>query len=248
MGAVLDALYHLQESEQRLVELKQRIESRHRAVRNEEKKVAQLEAELDKRRLDIRNRQMEADRLDVDVKANEERMAKFRVALNASKTNKEYSTILTQLNTQKADNAKVEERLLNLLNEIDADKKALGQREEAVAAEHALLADLRKAARDFEQEHSAELERLRNERLAAAEAVPPDALRRFERVAEKHGGMALAEVVRTNPKRAEYACGECHMAVTLEQVNTLTTRDDPITCNTCGRILYIERAVPHPAR
>src|SRR5690606_41847953 len=68
--------------------------------------------------------------------------------LNESKNQKEYSAVLTQLNTYKADNSKTEERVLELLTAIDEEKKQLVEVEAERAKECAKLEELHAAARD----------------------------------------------------------------------------------------------------
>jgi len=248
MGSILDALHHLQEIELQLTDVRQRVKGRHQAVRAQEKRIASLTSDLDAKRKAIRDKQVESDRLGLDVKSFEERMSKLRAALNTSKTTKEYSAVLVELNTHKADCAKVEERTLALLGEIDAARKLLQQEEARLADENARLTDAQKAARDYEQQVADRMGTLAAEREQAATAVPPTVLGIFGRVAEKHEGQAMALVVRTNPRREEFVCSGCNMGVTLQQVNAIVSRDEPIFCNTCGRILYLERSVASGAR
>jgi predicted nucleic acid-binding Zn-ribbon protein len=81
---------------------------------------------------------------------------------------------------------------------------------------------------------------LKAERDQAASGVPPKALDFFNRVAGKNEGVAMAKVIRTHPKRAEYACDGCNMAINIEQVNAILSRDEAVTCNICGKILYVD--------
>ena len=46
------------------------------------------------------------------------------------------------------------------------------------------------------------------------------------------------QCARENPRREEFSCGGCSMAVTLEQVNRIRYHDEVNTCNFCGRILH----------
>lgn len=248
MGSVLDALHHLQEIELQLAEVRQRVKVKLQAVRAQEKRMASLTAEVDAKRKSIRDKQVEADRLGLDIKSIEERMSKLRGALNTSKTNKEYSTVLLELNTMKADCAKIEERALTIMSEIDSAKKVVQQEEARLADEQTRLDEVRKAAHDYEQQVADRLNTLTREREQASAAVPATVLGIFGRVAEKHEGQAMALVNRTNPRREEFVCSGCNMGVTLQQVNAIISRDEPIFCNICGRILYLERSVATGAR
>lgn len=248
MGSVLDALHHLQEIELQLAEVRQRVKVKSQAVRAQEKRMASLVADVDAKKKSNRDKQVEADRLGLDIKSIEDRMSKLRGALNTSKTNKEYSTVLLELNTMKADCAKIEERALSIMGEIDAAKKVIQQEEARLADEQARLDEVRKTAHDYEQQVADRLNLLTREREQASAAVPPAVLGIFGRVAEKHEGQAMALVNRTNPRREEFVCSGCNMGVTLQQVNAIISRDEPIFCNICGRILYLDRSVASGAR
>lgn len=240
MGATIEALHRLQEIELQLAEVQRRIDRKVQACTRQERTLAELDANIAEQRAQLRASQMEADRQDLDAKAREAEIAKLRVALNASKNNKEYSAVLTQLNTFKADNSKVEDRVLTLLGEVDKKKKDIAAVQSQRAEEVARLESYRANVREVEEKARDRLTRLRAERAEAAEAVPPDVLQLFSRVAAKHEGEAMASVIRTHPKRQEYACDACNMSITIEQVNTILSRDEAVICDVCGHILYFE--------
>ncbi len=248
MGATLEALHRLQEVERQIAEVRQKIERKRRAVKAQERRLAEFDANIRNKEAALRTDQMEADRLNLDVKAAEAQIAKLRLALNAAKTNKEYSAVLTQLNTTKADNSKIEEKALTLMNQVEAKSRELNTLREERAAEAAKLKELEAACRQVEDATRATLERLAQDRALAEEHVPAQALDAFNRIARKNDGEALAGVIRTHPKREEYACESCNMTVTLEQVNAILSRDDPVLCNTCGCILYVDVAAPTRTR
>ena len=92
---------------------------------------------------------------------------------------------------------------------------------------------------NYLDETQEEREELLGRRREGSEGLPPTALATFTRVAEKHDGEGLAEVIRLHPKREEYACGGCNMTVPLDHVNALAARDEIQYCLVCGRILYL---------
>lgn len=247
MGSTLDALHRLQGVETQLAELRNRIAAKWRMVHAHEKRLAQIEAELAAAKKENQTRQMEVDRFDLDIKTREAEIAKYRAALNAAKTNKEYSAVLTQLNTVKADMGKIEERGVELVGQLDLLKKTAQTVHDRRAAELKRLEELRAEAEEFEGKSRARLDEMTARRAASTEGIPDIALKLFERIASKNDGKALAIVVRTNPKREEFACEGCNMSITLQQVNALLSRDEPVICNNCGHILYLEPTAA-PAR
>ncbi len=238
MGATLDALHTLQEIELQIAELQRTIDRKKTACHRQQKKIDEIEARIKTHRDQRKMLQMDYDRNDLTVKSNEAEITKYRQALNLAKTNKEYSAVLTQLNTFKADTGKLEEKGLELLGQIDVKEKEIAALEAEKQTEQARLKELYAAVEDAEHRASDRMNRLKKEREAAAAAVPDQVRDMFNRVARKNEGEAMASIVRTHPKRQEYACEGCNMSITIEQVNSVLSRDEAVLCNVCGRILY----------
>lgn len=242
MGATLDALCRLQEVELQIAEIQRRINRKHLLVEKQDKRIAEIDAKIKGWQAAIRKEKMDADAIELDVKSREAEIVKLRQTLNTTKTNKEYSAILTELNTKKADYSKLEERGLVILGQVEAKNKELETVVKEQEAEQAKRDQLIAAVEEIEDKSRERMNKLKREREAAAEVVPPSALHIFDRVSEKHDGEAMAGIVRTHPKRSEYACEGCNMSINIEQVNSVLSRDEPVQCNNCGRILYYEPA------
>lgn len=240
MGATIEALHNLQEIEIQIAELQRRIDRKRAACQRQQKQIAALDKQVEALRRDMHVQQKESDRLQLDLRTHEEQVAKLREALNTAKNQKEYSTVLTQLNTFKADNSKSEERILELMSGLDEFKKKIAELEAQRAKECEKLAELDDAAQAAEDKASGRLTKLRAERDEAAMGIAPETLDMFNRVAAKNDGEAMAVIMRTHPRRQEYACEGCNMSITIEQVNNVLSRDEAVLCNVCGRILYAE--------
>lgn len=240
MGAVLDALHRLQEVELQIAEIRRGIDRKLRTAHKQEERIAQLDAQIRAEQASMKAGQIEADRLDLDLKSRDAEIAKYRQALQVAKTNKEYSAILTQLNTNKADNSKLEEKVLALMGQVDGHRKTISGMNEQRATEASRLAELQALAKAEEDRCRERMNALKKDRESAAADVPPKALEFFNRISKKNDGVAMAKVIRTHPKRAEYACDGCNMAINIEQVNAILSRDEAVTCNICGKILYVD--------
>lgn len=240
MGATLEALQRLQSIEIQLRSSQEQIESKHRAVEAHRRKLATLTRQAADLHDSIRRAQADADKLELDRKTQEAHLSKLREALNRTKTNKEYAAILTQLNTDKADNLKFEDEVLAALGKVDELKKSLADLEAQLTKEQTRAAQLDQAAHETEQRLSGQLSKLEAQRETATDGIPLDALKIFERACERHDGEGMAMVEQTHPKRAEFVCSGCYMSVTLESINSLQSRDAIITCPNCQRVLFLE--------
>jgi predicted nucleic acid-binding Zn-ribbon protein len=163
------------------------------------------------------------------------------MSLNAAKTNKEYAAVLTQINTLKADNAKMEEEALKVLQDADAVKAQADEAAKGVQAEKVRLTEIERTHTEEVARLTAMTEDLRAKRDEAAKDVPAQALAVFERIAGNYDGDAMAAIdIQGSKPPHVYVCGGCYMSLTAEHVNALRTKDEIRTCDNCGRILYLE--------
>lgn len=240
MGETLEALHRLQAVELQLAEIRRERDAKARRVEYHKRQVRTAEEKFQQNRETIRERQARLDTLQLEVSSREDAINRHRQLLNRAKTNREYAAILTAMNTEKADNAKLETEILQLMDFVQNLKNEAA----AIEAQKArLLEDVTRAEealRNYDAECQQQDHGLRADREECAEKVPPSALASFTRVAEHHDGEAMVPIAKLHPKRDEYICSGCNITVTLEVVNALQTRDELQVCKVCGRILYLE--------
>jgi predicted nucleic acid-binding Zn-ribbon protein len=242
MGDMLDGLRRLQDIELQLNSLRQDEERHLRQVRSADRQIQQINNTIDALRADHEKRKRDAEQFSEAVKTRESAVLKHREALLQARTNKDYAAILTSINTEKADSAKLEQQALEKLSELDGIQAKI---DEQVANRQAIEKRRETALERLEshrQQNADERNSLERQRQEAASGLPPTILSTFERIAEKHEGEALVELVRLHPKREEYACSGCNITVTLEHIMTLKSRDEVQFCGMCGRILYLPAA------
>ena len=217
---VENAQIHLRAQERQHSEAEHRYEELQTRKRHIQAKIANLESE--------------GDRLDGQLE-------KYREDLNSASTNKQYSAVLSELNTVKEARAKLDDQMLS---EMEATESLDAELEEA---NHAL--EERRKLRDHAQKQLEERQREIGERLAeleeerdrAAADVPDRALSVFDEMAEMTDGEPMAPVSVIDKRRREYACGACSIHMPFEQVMVLM--GDPseiVQCTNCHRILYIQ--------
>jgi uncharacterized protein len=243
----LVALHKLQAVETKLRGLKDQLRRKERQLQQHRLRIKQVEDQLASRQEEIKNRKSQASKLELDFKTKEADIAKLRSQLNIAKNNKEYSAILTQLNTERADNAKLEEKILEELTAIDQSKNSLTDLETKLASQRTELATEEQASLDIRQDLQKQIDTLEVERSAVAKDVPITDLMLFEKVADVHDGEAMAKVVKPT-REQEYICDGCNMSIPMEKVNALLTKDQLQVCNICGRILYVESELSKAGR
>ncbi len=240
MGPILSSLVNLQTIEVEVRKAKDKLNSGQRTILKQEQNIKQLESSLNAKREEIKMTRMHYDKMDMDLKGREAEVAKLRVSLNSAKTNKEYSAVLTQINTTKADTSKLEDQMLGLINQIEDDQKLCKEIESRIQTAHEQLNEVRQEIQSRQKGLKEKLDELQARHDEAVAAVPDELRLHFQRLADRFDGEVLAFIENSDSKRNEQTCGGCFMKVPLEAVNALMTKDEVLYCPSCGRILMIE--------
>ena len=240
MGPVLNGLGKLQSVENRLRAAKAMLTRCRRNVIIQENRVRSLQSAVEVKREEIQLTKIQSDRLELELKTKDEAILRLRASLNVAKTNKEYAAVLTQLNTTKADNSKVETQILELMKDIEVDEAECANIQDQIDEQKQKLEQIRKEAEHLATKYEAEIEEIQAEWDQASQTIPAELLELFNRVAETYDGEALAVVERQEGKTETYTCGGCFMGVPAESVNVLMTKDDVIRCPNCTRILVLK--------
>lgn len=240
MGPILHGLINLQRVENRLRAVKTKLARSRRSVLFQENQLRTLQSGLEAKHEEIKMGRLHVDRLELELKIRDEQIAKLRNALNLARTNKEYSAVLTELNTNKADDSKLESQVLELMKNIEADQAACVQIQAQIDEQKVKLDQVRAEVEGKAVELEKEIDQIQQEWDIAASKVPAAAMAIFKRVAETYDGEAMAEVEKATENSASFTCGGCFMGVPAEVVNILSAKDELIRCSNCTRILYLK--------
>jgi predicted nucleic acid-binding Zn-ribbon protein len=239
MGPVLNGLIKLQSVENRLRAAKAKLARCRRSVIIQENQVRSLQNEIEAKKEEIQLTKVQCDRLELELKTRDEEITKLRASLNNARTNKEYAALLTQLNTTKADNSKIETQILDLMKDIEADEAECENTRKQIEQQKQKLDQTRAEAEVSAAKHEAEIEEIQAEWDKVAQTIPAEPLEMFKRVAETYDGHAVAVIEQQEGKTSTYSCGGCFMNIATECVNVLMTKDDIIRCPNCTRILVL---------
>ncbi len=239
MGPVLNGMIKLQSVENRLRVEKAKLTRCRRNVIIQENQIRSLQNAIEAKKEEVQLSKIQFDRLELELKSRDEQIARLRAALNTARTNKEYAALLTQLNTTKADNSKIESQSLELLKGIEDDEAECKEIQSQISEQKQHLEQLRTESGTLAGKYQAEIDKIQAEWDKVAKTIPDKSLEIFKRVTETYDGQAVAVVEQQNGKKGAYSCGGCFMGLTAECVNLLMTKDDIIRCPNCTRILVL---------
>ncbi len=240
MGPILTGLTKLQSVENRLRAVKSKLKRSRRGVVFQENQVRNLQNDLEAKKEEIKLTKVQSDRLEMELRQRDDDIQKYRSALNLAKSNREYSAILTELNTSKADNAKIENQVLELMKNIETDEAQCEQIKAQIEEQKKKLEEVRKLAAEKSEKFDKEIADIQNEWDQTASSIPRETLDQFKRVADTYDGEAIAFIEQPDEKLSQYNCGGCFMGLTTETVNRLMSNDEVLHCPNCSRILILK--------
>jgi predicted nucleic acid-binding Zn-ribbon protein len=186
--------------------------------------VEKSEAELD----DLRKKYRETE---TELNMNAPRIEKSKEKLRAVKNNKEYQSLLKEIEDLKNKSSLMEDDMLECLEAIERSEVSLKESEaEFKAIEDRIQQEKETVAKESEKGRL-ELETLNKEWEQVALAVDPAIMRTFEKIRQKVGGVTIAPVINA-------VCQACNMNIPPQLYNELLRFDSLKYCPNCQRIIY----------
>jgi len=185
---------------------------------------------LEEKSLDLQKQKKEKE---LELAAKESATVKLQGQLYSLKTNKEYQTMLGQIEDSKADASLIEDKILELLEQVDGVKVEVEKEKLKLKEDEKLfLAD--KAKVDLRvKEIDDRLSQLDSLRKQAIPGIDPKILAQYDRILSSRDGLAIVTVKGNS-------CGGCNMFVPPQVINLIKMYERIVTCEMCNRMLYIE--------
>jgi len=166
-----------------------------------------------------------------DAQMSLSRIKKSQERLSSVKTNKEYQSILKEIEDLKEKNSQIEDKMLEYLDRIDEAESAV----EAKRDDYLELSDqINHEKADIKQEtgeRKKRLAQLDTEWNKISEVVEPDLLQKFNIIKETISRVALVPV-------QDAICQGCHMNIPPQMYNELQRFDSLKFCPNCQRMIY----------
>jgi predicted nucleic acid-binding Zn-ribbon protein len=229
----LKPLIELQAVDLRLIGIREKLAQFPKRLAEVEARVAAAKHEVAAAKESLLTGQKERKTYEMDVDQWKERAKKYRNQTGEVKSNEAYKALLHEIQNAEDEIAKAEDRLLERMvsgEQYDREVKAAEVRVKEVEV---VAARERQAIQAEYNATQRELTAADAVRKAAMGAVPEDLVDHYERIAKRHGGIALAEI------RGE-GCGQCGVHIRPHVIQQLQRENNDafFHCETCTRILY----------
>ena len=178
----------------------------------------------------LRKRRREKD---TQLQAGQQNLKRTQERLFEVKTNKEYQSMLKEIEAFEGKNSRMEDEVIVLLDELDHLEAALKIKEEELKARR-LSHESEKAQIEAELNSlDAELGDYVRKGMEIRKEIPAELLRKYELIKGAGRGVAVVAVWKE-------ICDGCHMSIPPQMYNELQKERALITCPNCNRIIYWE--------
>jgi uncharacterized protein len=160
-----------------------------------------------------------------------EGIGKSNVKLSSVKTNKEYNSVLKEIEDLKFASAENDEKMILCLEEIDQAEKDLALKHDEHKEISKRIEGEKKAIRKDNKSDRRELERLEKESLRVSEQSDRGLLSQFLNIKKCANGVGISRVV-------DAICQGCNMNIPPQMYNELQACDSLKQCPFCQRIIY----------
>lgn len=241
MERVLDTIVELQEASVELARglallegVPESMQELHREYESKRSEIEQLEQEHQQAQLDRRAAETESA-------AGKDSIRHYQEQISRVTTQREYSALLSEIDTVRAQMREADERALLALERQDQASALLDQLRGAFES---LDLQYREALAAWEEQKPAMRQRvdmLKGRIEVFRERLPPATLNQYERLFRRHDGSPLAVIrVMESPKAPIRHCSFCNYRIRPQVVLQIQTRGALIPCDSCQRILYLD--------
>lgn len=196
-------------------------------VKFEEKKKGL--ADLEKNLFDLQKQRKDKEG---ELAVKEEATKKLQTQLYSLKTNKEYQTMMQQIQDAKADASVIEDKILQLFEAADKIKIDIDKEKNLLKEEEKVFLAQKQQVEARIKEIDQRLLELQASRGQVLPLIDPKILSQYERILANRDGLAIVGV-------KDNSCLGCNMLVPAQVINLIQMYEHIITCEMCNRILYI---------
>ncbi len=241
MERVLDTIVELQEASVELARslalldgVPESMQELHREHESRRSEIEELEQEQQQAELERRAAEIESA-------AGKDSIRNYQEQISRVTTQREYSALLSEIDTVRAQMREADEKALLALERQDQASALL---DELRGAFESLDLQYREALAGWEEQKPAMRQRvdvLKGRIEVFRERLPPATLNQYERLFQRHGGSPLAVIRMIESARAPIRhCSFCNYRIRPQVVLQIQARGALVPCDSCQRILYLD--------
>lgn len=232
MNPDLEKLIELDKISQEIARLKDEIATLPKKVAEIETKLSAAKTQVEAAKAAIKTQEANKRKFESDIQDWQQKISKFREQSLSVKTNEQYKALMTEIEFAEKHISECEENILIGMDSAEGLNVALKKAEEELKADTAEIEKEKAHVRSVTAEDEKKLAMLNEQQKHIRSGVDAGLLAHFERIATKRKG-AITEAY-------DQKCGACNVMLRPQKYNELLSNKGLVTCDSCGRILYVD--------
>ncbi|RFT15457.1 MAG: hypothetical protein OP8BY_0347 [Candidatus Saccharicenans subterraneus] len=233
VDADFEKLIQLQELDNALRQITAELSDIPRLIEQVEKKIKADSDLVVRAKERLAQNQKKRRDLEAEVKDLKAQIAKYKRQLNEVKSNKEYTSLLKEIQETQEKIDRLEEEIIRELLVADEIEEEIRTASLKQKNEEEHLKQEIAALTQRKQSLEAEKDQLARKRQELVPGIAKSQLQLYQSIARKRAGIALSRVI-------EEFCSMCQLRIRPQMLNEIRDRSKLHLCESCGRILYFD--------
>ena len=231
MHSELTSVRELHKVDRRRQELSAEIAHLPKHIAEIEKKLKSHREKLETDRAALEENRKSRRQMEGEIATHEQKISRLREQMSEAKTNEQFRAFQHEIQFGEDEIRKVEDRILDKMEEAEALEQLVKTSEESLELEAAAVEKEVREARARVAKDEEELAAVEAQRQQLAGAISAQVLGTYERVRKLRSGNAVAEASADR-------CLACNVRLRPQFSQMLRFGEKVLTCESCGRILY----------
>jgi len=231
MKEKLKNLIELQRVESETATIKSKLNSVAHTLEGLDASVFDSVKELQEIQIRLDELQKQYRRHESDILMNQSRVKKSREKLGYVKNNKEYQSILKEIEDMQLKNSLVEDEMLSFLEQIETIEQSIDTKKSEIEKIKDQVDIEKKTIQQDMIQNQQRLARLESDADKISRQVEPELLRKYKLVKDQTRGIAIAAVNNA-------VCQGCNLNIPSQMYDKLQRSETLTMCPHCQRIIY----------
>jgi len=232
MNDTLLSLIELQQIDSKILEKKSKIDALPKKIKEKERVYIEAKSILDKKQERLQLVEKKKREKEIENDEINDKIRKLKAKTSEIKSNKEYQSLLKEIESAHKSITIIENDILEFMQEIEDIKKLLLKDEQKILDEKTNLENLTKTIQNEINELDDEIKTLKNTRTQFIKKIGEDVYKRYMNLLKNSRGLAVVETVNE-------ICKGCNLHIPPQLYVEIKSNSTNIyTCPQCYRILY----------
>jgi len=170
---------------------------------------------------------------EADIQMNNSKIKKREETLRGVKTNKEYQSLLKEIDDLKKNNSEIESAMLESLDQTEGLEKEISAKKDEYSRRKKEVDQEKKRIKQDTEKGEERIANLDTEWKSISKNIEAGLLKKFIAVKSKVGAPAIAPV-------KSFVCQGCNLNIPPQMYNELQRCDSLKFCPNCQRLIYYE--------